>query len=151
MRGFANNCSVVAVSNDEAGVARQVTLFLEDLRQVRRHGPKETVAITKIIGPFAVAEKIGLGDLDFDDREAALPVDRHQIGAATIGQRHLAYCEQILSTEEARYAPRDFGGNWRGIRETGGLGDCGHGSSRTKRGQKGSGGGQILQRFARRA
>ena len=46
-----------------------------------------------------------------------LRVDRHQIGAAAVGQRHLAHREQVLTAEQAGYAARDFGGDRRSIGE----------------------------------
>ena len=72
---------------------------------MRRHRPEEAVAIIEIVDPFAVAEQVGLGDLDLDDGQAALGVDRHQVGAAAVGQRHFADREQSWR-QNSRVTPR---------------------------------------------
>ena len=99
MRGLAHHRGIVTVGDDQSRSIGQIPLLLEDSREVRRHRPEEAVAIVEIIRPLAVADKIRLGDLDLDDREASLAVNRHQVGAPPVRQRHLADGEQVLPAE----------------------------------------------------
>src|SRR5438270_5144933 len=126
MRGFADHCRIVTIRNDQSGYTGQVALLIEDSREVRRYRPVKTVAIIEIVEPLAVSEKVGLGDLDLDDREAAAAVERHQIGTPTIGQRHFTDGEAILAAEQPGHAPSDVGRDWRNVSETQGLGLAGH-------------------------
>ena len=71
-----------------------------------RHRPEKPVAIIQILAPLAVAEQIGARDLDLDDGDHAAGIDRHHVGAAAVGQRHLADAEQIEVEEQPRDAPR---------------------------------------------
>src|SRR5205085_9699071 len=73
----------------------------------RRHRPVEAVAIAEIVAPFLVAHKVGPGDLDLDDGDEALAVDRHHVRPPAVGQRHLAQGERILVEEQPGYAARD--------------------------------------------
>ena len=75
---------------------------------MRRHGPEESVAVIEIIGPFVVADQICLGDLDLDDGETALRIDRHQVRAAAVGKRHFADGEQVMATEQTRDSTGHF-------------------------------------------
>ena len=126
MRGLTHHRRIIAVGDNQAGCARKIALLIENARQMRRHGPVETVAIVEIIRPLAVPKEVRLRDLDLDDRESALAVDRHQVGAATVGQRHFANREQVLAAEQARHSARHVGGDRRRIGETGRLGQRGH-------------------------
>ena len=85
MRRFTDDRRIVAVGDDQTSFPGKIPLLFEDSREMRRHGPEETIAIIEIVEPFAVAEQVRLGDLDLDDREAAYTVDRHEIGAAAVG------------------------------------------------------------------
>ena len=83
--------------------------------------------------------QVGLGNLDLDDREAPLRIDRHQVGAAAVGKGHLADSEQVLAAEQPSDSARDFGRDRRSVGKAGRLGLRGHRLTRTKRGQKESG------------
>ena len=60
-----------------------------------------------------IYDEIGLGDLNLDDREAALGINRHQVGAPPVRQRHLANSEQVLATEQTCHAARNLGSERR--------------------------------------
>jgi hypothetical protein len=72
VRRLAHHRGIIAVGDDQPRFAGQVALLLEDSREVRRHRPEEAVAIIEIVEPFAVAEQVGLGDLDLDDGQPPL-------------------------------------------------------------------------------
>src|SRR6185295_3696588 len=103
--------------HDQSRFSRQVALFLKQSREMRRDRPEEAVAIIEIVEPFAVADQVGLRDLDLNDGETAFGVYGHQVCSPAVGQRHLAYSEQILAAKQAGNAPRDLAGDWRGIRK----------------------------------
>ena len=126
MRSFTDHRRIVAVGNDQPRFPGQIALLFEIARQMRRHRPVETIAIVEIVEPFAVADQVRLGDLDFDDREAAVTVDCHQIGAAAVGKRHFAHREQVLAAEQPRNAARDIRSNRRSIGEARRVGLGGH-------------------------
>ena len=46
---IAHDRRVVAISDDQTGLPRQVPFFLENAREVGRNGPEEAIAIFKII------------------------------------------------------------------------------------------------------
>ena len=85
MRGFTDHRRVIAVGDDQPGLRGEVLLLLEQTGEVRRDRPEEAIALVEIIEPFAVADQVGLGDLDLDNRQPALGIDRHQVGAAPVG------------------------------------------------------------------
>src|SRR5439155_9116943 len=87
MRGLTDHRSIVAIGNDQPRLAWQIALFVKDPRQERGDRPVESIAIFKIITPFPIADEVSLSDLDLDDGQAALRINRHEVGAAAIGQR----------------------------------------------------------------
>ena len=99
MRSFADNSRIIAVSHNQTCLLRKKALFFKDDRKMRGNSPEKPITIFEIIGPFAVANKIGLGDLDLYDRKIALAINRHQVGAASIWKRYLADCKLILATQ----------------------------------------------------
>ena len=108
-----------AIGDDQPGDVGQEVGTVANPGKFGRHGPEEPVAIIEIVGPFAVAQEVGLRDLDLNDRQPTLGVDRHHVGATTVGQRHFADREQVLTAKQPGHAPRDLGCNgWR-ILETG--------------------------------
>lgn len=118
MSGVADNRRVVAIRDNQTGLRGKIPLLFKQSRELRRNRPEESIAKVEIVEPFAVAEQIGPGDLDLDDRQPALGVDRHQIGAPPIGQGHFAYCEKVLPTEQASDSPCDLGRDRRSVGET---------------------------------
>lgn len=120
MGRFTNHCGIVAVGDNQSRFTWKKALFLQNECEVRRYRPEETIAKFEIIGPLAVADEIGLGDLDLDDRESPFAVDCHQIRPAPVGKREFANCEQILATEKASHAARYFCSERRTIDEAGG-------------------------------
>ena len=123
---FTNYRCIVTVRNDQPSFARKISLFLEDSGQVRRNRPIELIAIFKIIGPLAVIDQVGLGNLDFDNGEAALCVDRHQVGTAAIGQRNFTNGEQILPAQKPSQPAGYVGSDWWSVGKTRGFGLRGH-------------------------
>ncbi len=85
----------MAIGNDQAAFTRQ-----DVLREIGGDAEKEAIAEIAVIPPFAVGREIGATALDFDDDDLALLVDRHQIGAATIGQGELAQRRQTQIAEQ---------------------------------------------------
>jgi hypothetical protein len=65
--------------------------------------------------------KVRLADLDLDDGQAALRINRHHVRASSVRQRHFANREQLLAEEEAGDAARHLGRNRRRIGETAGI------------------------------
>lgn len=118
MRSIAYDRCVIAIGHDQASIVRKEALLFEEVGEVRRHGPKESVAIFEVVGPFAVAQQVRLGDLDLHDRERALGVDRHKVRAAAVRQRHFADSEEIVPAKQPGYAARDLARDRRQIRET---------------------------------
>src|SRR3546814_9471068 len=81
-------------------------------RRVEPRGerPIEAVAPVAIVGPFAVTVQISAADLDLDDGDLALCVDRGQVGAPPVRQRHLGNRDQPRLREQPAHAARDIGG-----------------------------------------
>ena len=129
MRRFARDHRVIAVGDDQPGRAWKEARTLANRRQRGGHRPIKAVAIIEIVQPRAVADQIGLGDFDLNNGEAALWIDRHHVGAATIWQRHLADCEQVLPAEQAGHSASDFGRDRGSVSETERIGLAGHGQS----------------------
>src|SRR5690606_20160490 len=68
------------------------------------------VAPVAIIGPFAVDVQVGEADLDLDDGDVAPGIDRGQVGAPPVGQRHLRNRDQRCLRAQPAYPARDIGG-----------------------------------------
>src|SRR4051794_41101180 len=90
VRGFTDDRRIVTIGDNQSRLRWQIAFLVENSRKLRRHRPKEAIAIIEIIEPLAVTEKIGLGDLDLDDRKSAFGIDRHEIGAPSVGEWHFA-------------------------------------------------------------
>jgi hypothetical protein len=96
-----------------------------------RHRPEEAVTIIQIVDPFVIAEQIGPRNLDLDDGQDPARADRHHVGPAPVGQRHLAQCVEILAVEQAGDSARHVLGHGRLVGEAAGIRQTrsgGHGS-----------------------
>src|SRR5689334_4694266 len=99
MCGLTDHSRVVSVGDDQPCFARQVSFLLEDSGKAGRHRPEKAVAIVEIVSPFAVSEKVSLRDLNLDDGQTALRINRHEIRTAAVRKRHFADCEEVLSAQ----------------------------------------------------
>ena len=81
----------------------------------RRHRPIIPVAVTEIVGPFAVTHQVGARHLDLDDHQLSARVDRHQVGTAAALQRNFGDGDEVVAQQHPRDAARDVGGADRGI------------------------------------
>src|SRR5205823_3399968 len=88
----------------------------EVARKIRRDGEKEPVAELPVIGPFAVGAKIGERRFDLDDGDLAAAAERHDVGAATVGEGDLEQAGIAKLRQGAADAARQESG------ETGFLG-----------------------------
>ena len=95
----------------------QEPFLFEQRTKMVRHGPEEAIAVIQIVGPFLVAEQIGLADLYFHDGQFAPWPHRHQIRPSPVWQWNLAHCEEVVTAEQASDPARNFGGDWRIVRE----------------------------------
>src|SRR3546814_1750842 len=76
---LAHDRRIVAIGDDQPGTRRQKGIAIERARvEPRRQCPEKTVAMIEILGPFCVPEQIGPRDLDLDDRDPALGIDRSE-------------------------------------------------------------------------
>jgi hypothetical protein len=109
VRRRPDDLGIVAVGDDQAGAIGAEIVAVEGREaEAGRHRPIEEVAIIEIVAPFAVAEQIGARDLDLDDDQPALGVDRDHVGAPAVGQRHLANREHVAAEEQPGHAAGDI-------------------------------------------
>lgn len=72
------------VGDHQSLVGRQ-----DALGKVGRDREREKIAIVQIVPPLVVSLEVGEAGFDFDDGEPALMVQRHHVGATSIGERKL--------------------------------------------------------------
>ena len=90
---------IITIGDQQTGFVRQEMRLVEQAAQALGHRPVKAVAIIQIVAPLAVADQVGAADLDLDDRQMAPGIDRDQVGAAAVGQRHFAHREPVATTE----------------------------------------------------
>ena len=67
----------------------------------------------EIIVPFAIAEQVRPRHLDLDDDDVAMRIERHQVGAAAVAQRHFGDRDAIVAKQHARDAATHISRNQR--------------------------------------
>lgn len=80
---------IITIRHDHAaGMGQEILGLQHGAVEMRREAPVEAVAMIQVIGPLAVAEKIGAAHLDLDDHDLPLGIDAHEVGAPARTQRH---------------------------------------------------------------
>jgi hypothetical protein len=113
---LAQDRRIVAIGDDHARPLRQERRTVQRRGiEPRRHRPVIAVAVTEIVGPFAVTHQVGARHLDLDDHQLSARVDRHQVGTAAALQRDFGDGDEVVAQQHPRDAARDVGGADRGI------------------------------------
>ena len=104
----ADDFGVVAVRHDHpAAIGPEVETVEDRAIDAGRNAPIEPVAKVEIVGPLAVTHKVRTAYLDLDDHDPPLRIDTHQIGPASVAQRHFSQAPDVVSREEPANSARD--------------------------------------------
>lgn len=99
---------VIGIGDDQPGALGPERGLLKQAEvEAGRHRPEITVTIVEIVLPLAVTEEVGTAALDLYGDQAAACVERQDVEAPPIGERHFREAEYIVAREQAKDAARD--------------------------------------------